>query len=95
MDRLQKKSEQYEGLKADLEANGQLLPILVDGEQRVVDGRHRLRALEELGFPPWIQNVDEALGEEVTNPSCAETSAVPSWVPPSTALRPETPTPTA
>ena len=26
-------SEDYEGLKRDLEANGQMLPILVDGEQ--------------------------------------------------------------
>ena len=25
--------EGYEGLKSDLEANGQMLPILVDGEQ--------------------------------------------------------------
>ena len=33
--------DQYEGLKADLEERGQMLPILEDGEQRIVDGRHR------------------------------------------------------
>ena len=61
--------DQYEGLKADLEERGQMLPILEDGEQRIVDGRHRLRAMEELGLDPWIEKIDEALGVDVTSPA--------------------------
>ena len=41
----------YEGLKEDIRQNGQREPIAVlDNE--IVDGRHRLRACEELGIEP-------------------------------------------
>lgn len=46
--------EEFADLKADIEANGQAEPItLYRGE--VLDGRHRLRASEELGRQPLIR----------------------------------------
>lgn len=61
--------EQFEALKANIEANGQFLPILEDGEGRVIDGRHRLRACEELGIIPWRLQVDEHIGAETSDPA--------------------------
>ena len=47
---------EYELLKADIAANGLLEPIWVDGKTgKVIDGRHRLRAVEELGIEPRSQ----------------------------------------
>ena len=43
--------QEYAELRADIEANGQHTPIVVYGGQ-VLDGRHRLRACEELGLMP-------------------------------------------
>ena len=40
-------SEQFEALKADMEMNGQLEPITLY-RNRIIDGRHRWRALREL-----------------------------------------------
>jgi hypothetical protein len=42
-------AEQYEAFKADLAKNGQLQPVLTYRD-KIVDGRHRLRALTELGI---------------------------------------------
>lgn len=57
--------EQYEGLKADLEERGQMLPIIEGPDGRILDGRHRLLALEELGREPWIARYDDGLGVDV------------------------------
>jgi hypothetical protein len=40
--------EQYEAFKADVATNGQLQPVILYRD-KIVDGRHRLRALKELG----------------------------------------------
>lgn len=40
--------EQYESFKADVAKNGQLQPVILYRD-KIVDGRHRLRALKELG----------------------------------------------
>ena len=43
-------AEEFASLKADIETNGLLQPILVFGG-KLLDGRHRLRACDELGVP--------------------------------------------
>ena len=40
--------EQYEAFKADIAKNGQLQPVILYRD-KIVDGRHRLKALKELG----------------------------------------------
>jgi hypothetical protein len=42
-------NEQYEAFKLDVATNGQLQPVLLY-RGKIVDGRHRLRALKELGI---------------------------------------------
>ena len=47
---------EFQALKSDIELNGQLVPILVY-RGKIVDGRHRWRALDELGVEKikcWI-----------------------------------------
>ena len=61
--------EQFEAFKADVKANGLLMPITtLDGA--VLDGRHRLRACDELGIDPrfvqW-QGTDEQAAHYVTS----------------------------
>ena len=41
--------EQYEAFKLDIQNNGQLQPVLLY-RGKIVDGRHRLRALLDLGI---------------------------------------------
>lgn len=50
--------EEYEALRADIERHGQMEPILLIGKQ-VIDGRHRLRACEELGIEPITERLDD------------------------------------
>jgi N6-adenosine-specific RNA methylase IME4 len=45
-------------LKADIQENGLLEPIWLDGKERVIDGRHRLRACRELKIEPEFQRSD-------------------------------------
>jgi hypothetical protein len=52
--------EEYQGLKDDIEANGQQEPIIV-WQKQVIDGRNRLKACVELELKPvWIAIDDEA-----------------------------------
>lgn len=44
--------DEYEALRDDIEAHGQLTPILVDHRGKIVDGKHRMRACNELGIEP-------------------------------------------
>lgn len=49
--------DEFRGLKDDIEANGQREPVWThDG--KVIDGRNRLRACEELGITPKLQEWD-------------------------------------
>jgi hypothetical protein len=51
--------DEFEKLKRDIEAHGQLQPIIVsgkDGDGIILDGRHRLRACKELGLVPKCAN---------------------------------------
>lgn len=41
---------QYQALRASIDRHGMFDPILIDGSNRVIDGRHRLRAAIELGM---------------------------------------------
>jgi ParB-like chromosome segregation protein Spo0J len=40
--------EEYQALKEDIAERGVMLPVVLDGEGNVIDGHHRMRALEEL-----------------------------------------------
>ena len=56
--------EEFQGLKLDIETNGQKEPIIQDmSTGRILDGRHRLRACNELGIPPYVERkeVDDPL----------------------------------
>jgi len=48
--------EDFAQLKADIEQNGQKMPILVY-RNKIVDGRERLRACRELGIDPVFEDV--------------------------------------
>jgi site-specific DNA-methyltransferase (adenine-specific) len=47
-------ADEYDALRDSIEANGQLVPILVDERGTVVDGSNRMRACKEIGVDPWI-----------------------------------------
>lgn len=49
---------QYQLLKADIEARGQLYPVLLDRAGKVIDGSNVLRACKELGIEPETKTVD-------------------------------------
>lgn len=54
-------AKQFADLKASIEANGLMTPLMAierDGEQILIDGRHRLRACEELKIKPVIDIYD-------------------------------------
>lgn len=56
--------DEFEALKRDIAEHGQREPILlVDGE--VVDGRNRMRACEELGVEPKVENLTAAEAGDV------------------------------
>jgi len=46
---------EYEQLKSDIQANGLLESIYVDGESRVIDGRNRYRACLDTGIKPQFK----------------------------------------
>lgn len=54
---------QFNGLKSNLERNGQLDPIRISNME-VFDGRHRLKALGELGEEFIMAQVDDELTDE-------------------------------
>jgi ParB-like chromosome segregation protein Spo0J len=47
-------------LAADIKANGQLHPIIVDNDDAVIDGRNRLRACEIAGVEPQFEKANGA-----------------------------------
>jgi ParB-like chromosome segregation protein Spo0J len=52
---------QYEDLKESIQQNGLMNPLMAierDGEQLLIDGRHRLRACAELGIKPVVDIYD-------------------------------------
>ena len=51
--------EDYDALKESMRQHGQLVPILVDSDGTIVDGRHRERACRELGLEPEYRLVAE------------------------------------
>lgn len=48
--------ESYAELKADIEAHGQAEPIVL-WKKQLIDGRHRLRACNELGIKPVVVDI--------------------------------------
>ncbi len=45
----------FEELKADIEERGQLVPVVALPDSRIIDGKHRFRACQELGIPPSVE----------------------------------------
>lgn len=56
-------AEEYEALKADVAANGVLVPVELDEQGNPLDGHHRLRACRELGIVNYPTTVREGLSE--------------------------------
>ena len=50
------KHDEFQGLKESIQRNGQQEPILV-WNNKIVDGRHRLKACQELGIEPVVKRV--------------------------------------
>lgn len=55
--------EEYEALKADIQANGVQIPVEVDEEGNIIDGYHRAKICQELGID-YPKNVRQGLSEE-------------------------------
>jgi len=51
--------EEYESLKRDIEQNGQNEPIVLSGG-KLLDGRHRAQACNELGIKPDFRELEES-----------------------------------
>ena len=47
--------DEYEQLKADIAANGQLEPIWIHPDGRILDGRNRYMACCDLGIEPKVR----------------------------------------
>jgi len=52
---------EYEALRDDIRDNGQRIPIVIDDEGRVLDGRNRYRACEELDLEPEMEALDASI----------------------------------
>lgn len=55
--------EDYRNLRADIAANGVLIPIEVDENGVIIDGHHRARVCAELGIEPPVR-VREGMSEQ-------------------------------
>lgn len=56
--------QEFEELKQDISKNGLHMPIMTY-RNKVVDGRHRLRACKELGIVPWFEEMVAANDAEM------------------------------
>ena len=56
--------EEFEALKADINARGVQVPVEYDDMGNILDGHHRVRACHELGIPRWPRLVRYGLSEE-------------------------------
>ena len=52
------------GLKADIELNGQLHPIVINEQGQILDGRHRFEICRELGLEPETVQLIDLLDEK-------------------------------
>lgn len=60
-------SEEYTALKENIMSSGQITPIIVVGNNLVVDGRHRLKACRELGIEIKVTDVFDAKEDDLIN----------------------------
>ena len=51
-------TEEFAGLKSDIEVNGLLEPICVNADGHIIDGRNRYLACEQLGITPEYRTFD-------------------------------------
>lgn len=56
-------SDEYEELKADIQARGVLVPVEYDEHGSILDGHHRVQICEELGITEWPRVVRLGLSE--------------------------------
>lgn len=56
-------ADEYEELKADIQARGVLVPVEYDEDGEILDGHHRVQICEELGITEWPRVVRIGLSE--------------------------------
>ncbi len=56
---------EYRELVADIQVHGQRNPITVDGNGDILDGRHRHRAVVELGIEPKVETFTGTEAEKI------------------------------
>lgn len=56
-------ADEYEELKADIQARGVLVPVEYDEDGNILDGHHRVQICEELGITEWPRVVRLGLSE--------------------------------
>ena len=57
-------AEEYRALKADIEDNGIIVPITVDGSGHIIDGHHRYKAARDLGIDDPPMQVRDDLDDD-------------------------------
>lgn len=69
--------EKYSSLKEQIEKQGQICPIVINGFQEVIDGQHRLAILKELNRPvKFVVNENAGFGDAISM-----NSAQKNWKP--------------
>lgn len=58
--------DDFDALKDSIRELGQLEPVILDSQGAVVDGRHRLRACDDLGIEPWTVDLGRDAGRTDT-----------------------------
>ncbi len=51
-------NDEFAALVEDIRSNGQLTPILIDQDGKILDGRNRWRACQHIGIQPKVKTVD-------------------------------------
>jgi ParB-like nuclease domain len=73
----------YDELLEDIESNGQQQPIIV-ANGKIIDGRHRLRALQKLakkraGIKVLVRDLGSLTEQQITDQVMSATTAVRHW----------------
>jgi hypothetical protein len=51
-------------LKADIQSNGQLHPVVINRQNQILDGRHRYEIVRELGLEPRVVRFADVIGDK-------------------------------
>lgn len=56
--------DEYDALRASIERYGQLVPVLLDADGQIIDGRARVRICRDLGRAPHVEHLPAAATAE-------------------------------